>query len=288
MEIKKTKFAIFILTFGRPEKVTTKKTLRTCGYTGEIYLVCSTDDKSIKQYQNLHENVNVFDKNDYENKFDICDNFDKKNVVVYARNACFDIAKKLGYTYFIVLDDDYTSFRYAVGKDFAYITKNTLIRNLDTIFELYMEYYKSLPERVKTLAFAQGGDFIGGSASNVWKNQLNRKAMNAFFLSTERRFDFIGRINEDVNTYVEGGARGEIYFTPAWIRLEQQSTQLNSGGLSEFYLDTGTYLKSFYTVMAAPSCTSIRLMGCSNMRLHHNINWNAATALILNEKYKKK
>ena len=27
--------------------------------------------------------------------------------IVYARNACFDLAKDLGITYFIQLDDDY-------------------------------------------------------------------------------------------------------------------------------------------------------------------------------------
>ncbi len=280
-------FAIFILTYGRPEKVFTIKSLRSAGYTGKIYLVCSTDDPTVDKYKELHENVIVFDKGDYKGKFDICDNFLKDNVVVYARNAIFSIVRELGYTYFIVLDDDYTSFRYATDDKYDYITKNTAIRDLDTIFRIYMDYYISLPPNVKTLAFAQGGDFIGGPGSNVWKRKFNRKAMNAFFLSVDRPFSVIGRINEDVNTYVEGSTRGEIFITLAWIRLEQAATQANTGGLTEFYIATGTYLKSFYTVIVAPSCTRINLMGCSSMRLHHTIYWNNCAPYILHEKHKK-
>ena len=60
----KDKFAVFILTYGRPEKVKTIDSLRKGGYTGKIYLICSTDDKELERYQKLHENVIVFNKQD--------------------------------------------------------------------------------------------------------------------------------------------------------------------------------------------------------------------------------
>ena len=53
------------------------------------------------------------------------------------------------------------------------------------------------------------------------------------------------------------------------------------------YLDSGTYVKSFYTVMYAPACACIRMMGTKHRRLHHSINWNAAVPKIISEQFKK-
>ena len=111
--------------------------------------------------------------------------------------------------------------------------------------------------------------------------------MNFFICSVDRPFNFIGRINEDVNTYVRQGTLGDIFLTIADLRLEQLNTQSNKGGLTEFYLDGGTYIKSFYTVLFSPSCTHINLMGNRHKRLHHRISWNNAIPKILNEHYKK-
>jgi len=284
--MKHKDFAIFILTYGRSEKIYTLETLRKQGYTGKIYLVCSVDDKELENYKNLHKNVIEFDKNDYKGTFDIGDNFNDDRVVVYARNAVFDIAEELGYTYFLVLDDDYTQFRYTRDDLNDYLTKARNIKDLDKIMDILLDYY--IQTNAKTLCIAQGGDFIGGEGSRVFKKKLTRKAMNFFICSTERRFQFIGRINEDVNTYVRFGTVGDIFLTIADLRLEQLDTQSNSGGLTEFYLDGGTYVKSFYTVLFAPSSAKINLMGNKNMRLHHSVKWNNTTPVLLPEKYQKR
>lgn len=41
----------------------------------------------------------------------------------------------------------------------------------------------------------------------------------------------------------------------------QMQTQKNAGGMTETYLESGTYLKSFYSVMYAPSCVKLNTMG---------------------------
>ena len=107
--------------------------------------------------------------------------------------------------------------------------------------------------------------------------------MNSFVCDTQKPFLFRGRINDDVNTYVSLGRTGDLFFTDMQLQLEQLQTQTNPGGMTELYLDSGTYVKSFYTVMAAPSCTTIGLMGRFNKRLHHNINWRKAVPLIIPE-----
>jgi len=279
-------FATFILTYGRAEKVYTYETLKRFKYTGDLYFVCSDDDKQLPVYKEMYgSKVVVFNKKEQEKLFDIGDNFQDDRVVVFARNAVFNIAKKLGYEYFLVLDDDYTEFRYTRDENQVYLTKSRKIQNLDKMFASLLSYYKQT--NAKTLCIAQGGDFIGGENSSVFKKKLSRKAMNFFICSVNRPFEFIGRINEDVNTYVRYGTKGDLFQTICDLRLEQLDTQTNTGGLTEFYLDGGTYVKSFYTVLFSPSCTKINLMGNKHKRLHHSIRWNNAVPVILEEKYKK-
>lgn len=138
-----------------------------------------------------------------------------------------------------------------------------------------------------TVAFAQGGDYIGGAGSGNFRKGLLRKAMNSFFCRTDRPFKFFGRINEDVNSYVKLGSEGKLFFTVADVGLVQTETQKSSGGLTEAYLDLGTYVKSFYSVMYCPSCVKIGIMGGNDYRIHHQISWRNAVPQIVDEKWKK-
>ena len=173
MEVNNKEFAVFILTYGRSEKIYTLNTLKKQNYTGQIFLICSDDDKELTNYKKNHKNVIVFNKKHYKNKFDIGDNFNDDRVVVFARNAVYDIAKKINIKCFIVLDDDYTSFRYTADEYNNYLTKSRNIKNLDTIFNKLLNYYFKI--NAKTLCIAQGGDFIGGENSRVFKKKLTRK-----------------------------------------------------------------------------------------------------------------
>jgi len=278
-------FAVFILTFGRPDNIKTYKTLDRFGYTGKKYLICSTDDKKLDEYKlKYKDEVISFNKDDIE--FDIGDNFDDKRVVVYARNACFDIAKKLGITYFLQMDDDYTDFSYRFDDKLYYNQGRGYINNVDDIFIALLKFYKSIP--AKSIAMSQNGDWIGGDQSGMAKKlALKRKCMNSFFCSTERPFEFMGRINEDVNAYTSLGAIGNVFFTIPNVSLKQTDTQTNEGGLTDIYLSQGTYVKSFYSVLFSPSSVKVSVLNTENARLHHRVSWNNAVPKILNEKYKK-
>lgn len=138
-----------------------------------------------------------------------------------------------------------------------------------------------------TVALSQGGDYIGGLKGKYYGKMLTRKAMNTFFCRTDRPIGFIGTINEDVNTYTTYGSRGERIFSVTQAAIVQKETQQNAGGMTGVYLDNGTYLKSFYTVMTMPGCVSIAMMGSSHRRIHHNVSWVNCVPMILNEKYRK-
>ena len=280
-------FAVFILTHGRSDNVKTYKTLRRFGYTGTIYIICSDDDKQLDKYKELYnKQVIVFSKKEYKNTFDIGDNFDDERVVVYARNACYDLAKKVGIKYFLVLDDDYTDFSYRFNGELSYNKGRGYINNVDDIFTAVLDYYKTIP--AKTIALSQNGDWIGGHNSSWAKElKLKRKCMNSFFCSTERPFKFTGRINEDVNAYTREGAVGDLFLTIPNVSLKQTDTQANDGGLTDIYLSQGTYVKSFYSVMFSPSSVKVAMLNTERSRLHHRVSWNNAIPVILNEKHKR-
>lgn len=69
--------------------------------------------------------------------------------------------------------------------------------------------------------------------------------------------------------------------------MVQLQTQSNSGGNTEAYKTMGTYVKSFYSVMAAPSCCKVSILGTTHPRIHHKIDWNKAVPKILHERFKK-
>lgn len=279
-------FAVFILSHGRPDRVDTYKSLLSSGYTGSVFIVIDNEDKTAQKYIDIYgDKVIVFDKKAIAKTFDEGDNFGDRRAVIYARNACFDIAEKLGITYFMELDDDYIDFRYKTDHRFRSIHKKD-IKGLDNVIVSLLNFYKSIP--AKSIAIAQGGDFLGGIENDIDKSlNRRRKCMNTFICSTDRLFKFIGRINEDVNTYTWYQSLGNLFLTFPLIAIQQKQTQNNTGGMTEMYLDSGTYIKSFYTVMYSPSCTGIRMMRSNHPRLHHKINWDCAVPKILDEKYRK-
>ena len=280
-------YAIFILTHGRPDNVMTISTLRQAGYTGKIYLICDDEDKTLAQYQAKYKDqVIVFSKQAYQGKFDIMDNFDGNKVIVYARNACYDIARTLGLDFFFEYEDDYKALmhRYVDGVALGYqpITK------MDEICQAFIQCLQTT--KATTIAMAQGGDFIGGAGSfdNV---QFKRKAMNSFVFKVnqdpEEDCIFIGRMNDDVNTYLTQGRIGKIFCQIASVMLCQMQTQQNKGGNTEAYKEMGTYVKSFYSVIAAPSCCKISMLITTHPRIHHKIDWNKAVPKILHERHRK-
>lgn len=284
----RSNFVTFILTHGRPDNVITYETLRNCGYTGPIVLVLDNEDLTsdiyIKNYANISGvAVYIFDKLDIANRYDEVDSGKDRRSIFYARNACFEIAEKLGYRYFLELDDDYTCFRSRVNNNGKFAT--IYHTDLDSLFEVMLQFLDE--SGANTVAFSQTGDFIGGMGSRVYKLKLTRKAMNSFFCDISKPFKFIGRINEDVNTYVSEGSRGKLLFTVADASLDQKQTQLNSGGMTELYLNSGTYIKSFFTVITNPSSVNIYEMGDTHKRIHHQVNWECAVPKIISDKFKK-
>lgn len=280
-------FAAFILTNKRPDRVYTFKQLRNSGYTGQVFFVVDDADPTIEAYRAAYgDAVLVFNKQAVAATFDLADTFHQQlGAVVFARNAVAALAKERKIDAYVMLDDDYTAFEYRFDQHGNYKTGQK-IRSLDLVFAALVAFHKRSP--AVTVCMAQGGDFIGGSHSQYAAGlTLSRKAMNTFFCRIDRPFAFVGRINEDVNTYVSQGSRGVLLLTTNAASIVQKITQSNDGGMSDFYRQNGTYVKSFYTILMAPSCVKIATMGNKNRRMHHFVMWRYAVPKIVDEKHRK-
>lgn len=273
------RFAALILTHGRPDRVITLASLRRSGYTGRVYLVVDDEDPTLEEYRDRFgaDAVLVFSKSEVARRIDAADLSTDRRTIVYARVAAFDLARDLGLEHFIQLDDDYTDFLYRFDEERR--NRGQAIRSLDGVFAAMID----LLERsgAVTVAMSQGGDHMGGVRSSTLRAGYKRKAMNSFVVRTDRPVPFSGRLNEDVNAYCLDGSRGGLYLTVCQLQLNQVQTQRSAGGMTDAYLATGTYVKSFYSVMLCPSFVRISTMGRRDRRIHHVVSWEHAVPKIV-------
>lgn len=293
-------FCIFILSHGRPDKVLTFTELRKSGYTGKVYVVIDDEDKTADRYREIFgANVLQFSKAEIASEFDEGDNFGDRRAIFYARNACFGLAESVGCRYFMQFDDDYFAFqlRFDINLDWTCVRVRS---GFNDIVDALLDFYRATP--FASIAISQGGDHIGGGEGTVPRTK--RKAMNSFLCSTDRPFQFIGRINEDVNTYTTQQRCGLLFLTIMQAQLVQRITQSNSGGMTDLYMESGTYVKTFYSVMYCPSAVRVgeigdagaggpqgsditRVKAQAHYRIHHKITWDHVAPLILRGEHRK-
>lgn len=279
-------YCVFILSYGRADKVKTYHELRSEGYTGEIRVVISDDDPQLGEYQaRFKDELITFNRKKAleVTKTDMMDQMEDLSGVILARNYLFTLAREQGFTHFLELDDDYVRFEFRFPSGKQLLTQK--IKNLDRAFEATFDFLDR--SGALTIAWSQGGDLIGGLSGGNYTKKILRKAMNSFFCRVDRPFKFFGRINEDTNMYCYYGSRGKLIMQITDIDVDQTTTQTVEHGMTDLYLDYGTYLKSFYSVMIQPSSVLVKQMGVVNFRWHHQIEWNATVPKILSDRYKK-
>lgn len=277
-------FAVFILTHGRANNIYTLNALKKGNYTGKIYFIIDNEDEQADEYYRLYgDKVIMFDKIETAKRVDSVDNFNKRTAIMYARNECWRIAKDLELNYFLQLDDDFTQFAHRYEKDGHLVCINN--HQLDRLFTDMIEWL--INTNATTVCLCQGGDLIGGKDSRNYEKKVLRKAMNTFFCRTDRPIEFKGTMNEDVCMYTTYGNRGELLMSIINEIVVSKQTQSVAGGMAEEYKETGTYVKSFYSVITSPNCVKVSVMGNEFMRLHHHVDWERCTVKIINEKWRK-
>ena len=276
-------FAVFILSHGRADTISTYKALRDGGYTGRTYVVIDNEDDQEDLYrQKFGDDIIQFDKRDYLEKTDLGDLDTDRRIGVFARNFIQDEAKRLGYKFHLQLDDDVHGFtyRFAQGK----VLRALHCSHLDEVFSGMVEYMKETP--ITSLSFALSAYNMGGVDGSI-KEGMTRKTMTTFLMRADDVQYFHMRMNDDITTSLINGMRGRLYYSYLPIEVEVDKTQVKAGGMTDIYQKNGTYRKSFYSVMCCPSCVKVSAMGITDYRIHHTISWNNAVPKLLSERWCK-
>lgn len=285
--------AIYILSHRRPDNVlTVNDALRHSMWSGPWYIVVDDQDPTIDQYRERYgtDRIVVFPKQETIDKMDIGDNLGLSGSCV-PRAAIWDIARAHGHRYFLMLDDDYRYFDWRFDDDGRPVYgRQDMVKSLDGVVAAMLNWYKQLPPQIVTIAIMQLGEMIGGFQNAIVDAiKVKRKAMNFFLCDTEREFEFPGRLNEDVNAYTEVQRRGFPMMTINNVALWPSPTQRSEGGLTEDYIEQGTYTKSMYSVMRCPSAVKVSMLDDRgvNPRIHHKVSYRYVAPEIIPERYRK-
>lgn len=262
-------------------------TLRRQGYTGRWYMILDDEDEQAPEYIRRFgkDHIIIFSKREVYERIDTMDNFHEHRAIVYARNEAYRIAADLGVTYFLMLDDDYTIFQYRFLDGDKLRGISPIGEPLEQIFEAMIQFLEDTGARI--VALAQGGDMLGGARSPRFFATFLRKCMNTMFCKIDRPIQFSGTMNEDITTYTTLGGRGELFFTFTHFQIVQKETQSLSGGMMDLYQESGTYVKSFYSVMSMPSAVKVSMMYSKHSRIHSKIDWGSCVPKIIHERWRK-
>lgn len=274
-------FAIFILSHGRADTMTSWNTLRECGYTGQIFVVIDTEDDQRDRYiENFGaENVKIFDKDDYIDTFDSFDNFRKKSAVIFARLASQDMAAKMGLKYYAQFDDDLDQmyFRWAEGETL----KGCKVKSFDSVVAAMCEFME-VNENIAMLALGTQAMTIGGANGN-FKRGLAWMGSCVFFLKTERHVPWCCTINEDNCTQIRLAMDGKMSFSLSSIVTMDKEFD---GGMQAAYSD-GKWQHNFARVLLAPSACYIGSKRLKNGQVKVVTKGERIFPKILSDKYKK-
>ena len=253
------KFAVFILTHGRPHNQLTVKSLQDVGYTGEWYLVVDDQDDTFDEYVTEWgaDRVIVFHKDHFIKHTDTGLSVPVPKFAVFARNAIEFIAHSMGYKTFMMLDDDITKLRIRLPEGDS-LKSFQINGQFDAIIESSVNYVLECDIACMGLGFCNL--YIGGVENFNKENPRQRLCAEAFIRNTSH--PILWRLNmvEDLITSIDAAMRGEVWFQFLPIQCEiKMSEGVVDGGNSDVYRQLGMYRISFMPVIAYPSSNAVRL-----------------------------
>ena len=256
VKLMRNDFAVFILTHGRAEKQITLETLFRCGYSGKTYLIIDDEDSQKEAYHEKYGDMVIeFSKREIELYFDTMVNWKEYRSVVYARNAAYFIAKRLGIRYFMTCDDDIGNLTYRVVNENK--LKGFNVRNLDRLLIGMVEYMETAG--IAVFGFSQSGAYIGGANGSKYKKGCQRMLSQAMIFDAENRVNIRGIFNEDFNFSADAGICGQVALATMLVSIQSPERMSNTGGLFDLYRDNNTYVRDFFSKMANPqACTLVQ------------------------------
>lgn len=246
-----TDFVVFICTHGRPHEQKTLEMLRRCGYTGLVYLIVDDEDITrflLNSYIDDSTDYLVFSKKGHIKRDDSGTSSPLRNTHLYAWNACERFAQVCNFQYYVIMDDDLTSFRYRYKED-GHLKSQTITKNMDRVLGAYIDYLKDTD--IACLSIADVRNYIGGKAKD------GRNMNTVVFRNGEHHVIWHSEMYEEMATSITIQQRGKFVFQPTFIQYETKTMAKDvKGGMEEIYKSQGILKRAAYTVMYHPDCIS--------------------------------
>jgi hypothetical protein len=277
------RFAVFILSHKRADRVETYSTLRNSGYTGEIYVVIDDEDPQQLLYQERFENILVFNKSKWIESTDTVTNDKKKSSPVYARNYIEFKAGEMGYDAYIVMDDDIINLRFRYVEN--YVAKSQALKSsLDEVLEAYINYL--LTANIATLSFATVMVYAGGvhSEADMVRLASHRYTCQIHMRNLAFPVDWISLANNDSISANNTAKLGYLWWALPFIVYDSPKMNTLPGGMKEVYDGVSEFRRAFMSTVVSPSVCRV---GCSKDRLAIKRDLKAAYPVIISGRWKK-
>lgn len=252
------KFAVFILTHGRPHNQLTVKTLQDLGYTGEWYLVVDDQDDTYEEYKRVwgQDKVILFKKNYFIDRTETGLRTPVPKFAVFARNAIEYIASDLDYDAFMMLDDDITKMRVRLPEGDS-LRSYQFNGNFNEILDKAVNFVLDCDIACMGLGFCNL--YIGGVENFNKETPRQRLCAEAFIRNTAHPISWRLNMVEDLITSIDAAISGDVWFQFLPIQCEIKMSEGEvDGGNSDVYRQLGMYKISFMPVIAYPASNAVR------------------------------
>lgn len=263
---------LFIPSYHRPDNLKTVNLFLRLGWEPSkitVFIDDETDDIGLYKAacENYGCNLHVFCMKEARKRFDYVHRPSvSRRSAGQARNMFQDYAKAKGIDFYVVQDDDSSSFEVKRFGRNAGRGDGELVRSVFESIEKFMRKRK-----IGVFGLSQSGDYIGGEN----KYYYIRKVMNTtFYLLPYIYRGERGVQDNDTSQYV--GLWNEGYFTGSCadgLILHQMPSATQKGGLTENYIENKLLNKSLVTVIQYPSAIRASKQIKNGGRLHHLITY---------------
>tara|TARA_B100000287_G_C20641888_1_gene783769 strand:- start:2 stop:901 length:900 start_codon:yes stop_codon:yes gene_type:complete len=261
---------IFIPSYHRPKNIKTAKYFKKLGYDIEkVHVVIDdqTDDTQeyIKETEKLGCNLHIVNMDEAIKKYDYVHIPNKaRRTAGQFRNQFYDLAKKNGIDFFIVIDDDTNHYEV---KPFGVYKRTAELKEVKEVYKGVKEFM--IKHKIGCFGLSQTGDMFEVPNLKV----LRSKVMNTTFYNTKYIYrGEKGLQDEDTSQFV--GIMNEGLFTgslASGLVLSQMPSAKQKGGLTDSYNENGLLSKSLITPIQFPSAIIAQKQKKNGARLHHRI-----------------
>lgn len=279
------KFAVFIISHERADRVDTYTVLKKGGYTGKIFVVVDDVDKQLNEYkERFKKNLLIFNKMDYIDSADTVEPYKRYASAVYARNAVEDFAKEIHLDTFLMIDDDITGLRYRWVENGS--VKSLVVKGgLDKVFEYYSQYM--LDTEIACTSFPFTMFYIAGTHDLERRISEYRHTYQIHIRNAHKEVEWTGTINHDTITQLLTMKKGYIWWSIPHLVFDAKPMNSEKGGLKEVYDTIGDFNMAFLAMITSPDCCSIVPSKGKRSSLQIKENKLTSYPMIVSQEYKK-